>query len=29
VLQLKNIIDTVSPSDSGKLISWDGQEIQP
>jgi NAD(P)-dependent dehydrogenase (short-subunit alcohol dehydrogenase family) len=29
VLQLKNIIDTASPSDSGKLISWDGEEIQP
>jgi len=29
VLQLKNIIDTASPSYSGKLISWDGEEIQP
>ena len=29
VLQLKNIIDIASPSYSGKLISWDGEEIQP
>ena len=29
VSYLKDIIKAASPSDSGKLISWDGKEIQP
>jgi len=29
VSMLKNIIDKASPCDSGKLIAWDGEEINP